>query len=124
MLIFLLFCLSCRPTAHQIEPPLQRVLRVDWESGKVTFTTKDKILTALGFLHDEPEHVWLKFPITKLAFFDNLVMQWLVFIIQVKANIRLVVASCIAGTDYNTNYPGKSFGKSREATALAPAMLR
>lgn len=38
---------------------------------------------------------------------------------QVKANIRLVVASCIAGSDYNTNYPGKSFGKSREATALA-----
>jgi len=63
MLIFLLFCLSCRPTAHQIKPLLQRVLRVDWGSGKVTFTTKKEVLTALGFLRDEPDLVWL---ITKM----------------------------------------------------------
>ena len=65
MLFFLLFALYVNQPLIKLKPPVQRVLRVDWESGKVTFTTKNKVLTALGFLHDN-DHVWFKFPITQM----------------------------------------------------------
>ena len=41
----------------------------------------------------------------------------ILILLQAMAQMKLVVAFCAAGTDYQPNHYGKSFGTSRQVTA-------
>ena len=100
---------------------------MDWNTAKVTFTTKLTTLRALGLLKpsspeddqavDFESSEWVCYPLLVIfpphAFFGGCTNHP----VQAFAKIKLVVAVCIGGTDYNLNARGRSFGMSRQAAS-------
>ena len=100
---------------------------MDWDTAKVTFTTKLITLRALGLLNpsslkdgqavDFESSEWVCYPLLVIFSPHAFLAVALTTPVQAFAKIKLVVAVCIGGTDYNSNARGRSFGMSRQAAS-------